>query len=126
MKTVLVVDDEYGIVEVLVLALEDAGYRVVSAADGRQGLERLAEIRPDLVLLDFMMPRMDGPAMAEAMRDDPAHREIPILMMSAVGEVAVRARFAGYRAFVHKPFRIRTVVDLVVRLIGPGADQGGV
>jgi CheY-like chemotaxis protein len=123
MKTVLVIDDEYGIVEVVVLALKDEGYRVITAADGQQGLERLAETRPDLVLLDFMMPRMDGPAVAKAMRANRAHREIPIVMMSAVGEAAVRERFSGYAAFLRKPFRVRTVLDLVTRLIGPGAEE---
>jgi len=122
-RTVLVVDDEYGIVEVLVLALEDQGYRVISAADGREGLERLAESRADLVMLDFMMPRMDGPAMAEAMRADPALRDIPIVMMSAVGEAPIRDRFTGYAEFLRKPFRIQAALDLVVALIGPAAPE---
>jgi CheY-like chemotaxis protein len=123
MRTVLVVDDEYGIVEVLVLALEDQGYRVLSAADGKEGLERLAESRPDLVMLDFMMPRMDGPAMAQAMRADPALRDIPIVMMSAVGEAPIRDRFTGYAKFLRKPFRIQAALDLVATLIG-SAESG--
>ena len=122
MKTVLVVDDEYGIVEVVVLALEDEGYRVIAAADGQQGLERLAETRPDLVLLDFMMPRLDGPALAKAIRANPALRKTPIVIMSAVGEAVVRERFSGYTAFLRKPFRVRAMLDLVTRLIGPGAE----
>jgi CheY-like chemotaxis protein len=126
MRTVLVIDDEYGIVEVLVLALEDQGYRVLSAADGREGLERLTETRPDLVLLDFMMPRMDGPAMAHAMRADPTYSDIPIVMMSAVGEAPIRSRFTGYAAFLRKPFRIQAALDLVATLIGPGTpDEAG-
>src|SRR4051812_16439335 len=117
MKTVLVVDDEYGIVEVVILALEDEGYRVIAAADGQQGLERLAETRPDLVLLDFMMPRLDGPTLAKAMRANPAHGKIPIVIMSAVGEAVVRERFSGYTAFLRKPFRVRAMLDLIIRLI---------
>jgi CheY-like chemotaxis protein len=126
MPTVLVVDDEYGIVEVLVLALEDQGYRVLSAADGKEGLERLAEARPDLVMLDFMMPRMDGPSMAQAMRADAALGDVPIVMMSAVGEAPIRDRFTGYAAFLRKPFRIQAALDLVATLIGPAApDEAG-
>jgi CheY-like chemotaxis protein len=125
-RTILVVDDEYGIVEVLVLALEDQGYRVLSAADGQEGLERLAEARPDLVMLDFMMPRMDGPAMAQAMRADPALRDVPIVMMSAVGEAPIRERFTDYTAFLRKPFRIQAALDLVASLIGLAApDEPG-
>ena len=72
MTTVLVVDDEPLIAMALEAALEDAGYRVATAANGRQGLERLAEgPRPDLVLLDMMMPVMNGPAMLAAMATDP-------------------------------------------------------
>lgn len=125
MKTILVVDDEFGIAEVLVLALEDEGYRVFSASDGSQGLDRLVEIRPDLVLLDFMMPRMDGPALAGRLRTDPAYRHIPIIMMSAVSETALRERFQDYTAFIRKPFRVRAVLDLVARVLGPPDDGRG-
>jgi CheY-like chemotaxis protein len=121
MKTVLVIDDEFGVVEVLLAALRDEGYRAVAAADGRQGLELLRETRPDLVLLDFMMPRMDGTATAKAMRAAPETRDIPIVMMSGVSEAAVRQRFAGYTAFLRKPFRVRAALELVERLIGRGA-----
>jgi CheY-like chemotaxis protein len=123
MKTVLVVDDEFDLVEVLILALQDEGYQVFAAADGRHGVARAAAVRPHLVLVDYMMPRMDGPAMVAALRADPAQREIPIVIMSAVAETVVRERVTGYAAFLRKPFRIGTVLDLVIRLIGPGAGE---
>jgi CheY-like chemotaxis protein len=119
MKTVLVVDDEFSIVDVLVAALSDEGYRAVSAADGKQGLQRLAECRPDLVLLDFMMPRLDGPGMAKSMRSDANTRDIPIVMMSGVPEASVRPHFSEYALFLRKPFRTRIVLDAIQRLIGP-------
>lgn len=125
MKTVLVVDDEFGILEVLLAALKDEGYRAVAALDGKQGLELLAETRPDLILLDFMMPRMDGPTMAKAVRAEPANRDIPIVMMSGLGESAVREHLAGYSAFLRKPFRSRAAMELVARLIGPGTTPSG-
>ncbi len=117
MQTILVVDDEFGAVEVLATALEDAGYRVVSAANGRLGLERLADNQIDLAIVDFMMPLMDGAQMARAMRENPALRGIPILMVSAVGETQLRKRFDAYQAFLRKPFGIPILVETVRKLL---------
>src|SRR5689334_3083773 len=111
MKTILIVDDEFGIAEVLADALMDDGYRIVVASNGRQGLERLAEERPDLILLDVTMPLMDGAAMGLAVRADPAHNGIPIVMMSALPEANLRERFIGYNEFLRKPFRLWAARD---------------
>ncbi|WP_207483291.1 response regulator [Arenibaculum pallidiluteum] len=118
MRTVLLVEDEFGIADVLARVLEDEGYRVVTAGNGRRGLERLAESKPDLVVLDFMMPVTDGAAMGRAMRADPAYAGIPIIMMSAVSEATVRARFDGYTAFIRKPFLVPRFLDLIARTLG--------
>jgi CheY-like chemotaxis protein len=69
---VLLVDDEFSVAEVLQSVLADSGHEVMTAVNGQQALERLGERRPDLVLLDFMMPTMDGPAFLKAMKQDPA------------------------------------------------------
>ena len=113
MRTVLVVDDEFGTVEVLLAALEDAGYQVFTAANGRRGLEQIAENKPDLVVSDFMMPLMDGAAMVTTMRANPSFRDIPVIMMSAVPEAALRKRLEGYEAFLRKPFRIPALLEIV-------------
>jgi len=118
--TILVVEDEFGAADVLMTALEDEGYRVVLAANGRQGLERLAEVRPDLIIADFMMPIMDGAAMARAVRDDPGQRSIPIVMTSAVSEQAMRQQFSDYQVFLRKPFRVNDLLEIVGRLLPPG------
>ena len=68
MQTVLIVDDEFGVAEVLQSILEDEGYRAVTAINGKQGLARLAEVTPDLVMLDYMMPILDGTKTLEAIR----------------------------------------------------------
>lgn len=120
MLTILVVEDEFGAADVLMTALEDEGYRVVVAANGRQGMERIAEVRPDLIISDYMMPIMDGAAMARAVRDDPDLRDIPIIITSAVAEAQVRLRFAGFNAFLRKPFRVHDLLELVRKLL-PGA-----
>jgi CheY-like chemotaxis protein len=114
-QTILVVDDELGAIEVVATALEDEGYRVLSAG---HGLEKLAEGQVDLAVIDFMMPLMDGTALGRAMKEDPALRNIPIIMMSAVGESLVRERFSGYAAFLRKPFRISALIDTVRRVLG--------
>lgn len=117
MRTILVVEDEFGAADVLMAALEDEGYRVVLAANGRQGLERVAESRPDLIIADFMMPIMDGVAMAHALREDATHADIPIIFTSAVGEASVRQRFDGFQAFLRKPFRVDDLIATVRRLL---------
>jgi CheY-like chemotaxis protein len=116
-KTILVVDDEFANAEVLALILADEGYRVACAANGAQGLQKIAEVRPDLVVLDMMMPVMDGAEMAERMRADPALRDIKILMNSSMGEQAVRERFADYDGFLRKPYTLDDALALIHRLL---------
>src|SRR5262249_5793050 len=111
------VDDELGAIEIVATALEDEGYRVLTAANGRHGLEKLTEGAVDLVVVDFMMPLLDGTAMGRAMRQDPALGKIPIILMSAVGESTVRERFDGYAVFLRKPFRISALLDAVRRVL---------
>lgn len=118
MRTVLIVDDEYGVAEVLQSILEDEGYRVVTAINGKQGLTRLAEVTPDLVMVDFMMPIMDGAKMLASMRQDETFRNTPVIMMSSLDEASVRETSADYNAFLRKPFRSTRVVELVAKLRG--------
>ncbi len=126
MTTVLVVDDEPLIAMALEAALEDAGHRVATAANGRQGLERLAEApRPDLVLLDMMMPVMNGPAMLAAMAADPGLRRIPVIVLSSLPEEAIRARADGVAAILLKPCTADQVLDAIARALG-GAREVGV
>lgn len=113
MKTILVVDDEWAIAEVLEALLGDEGYRVIVANNGRQGLERLTEWRPDLIMLDFMMPIMDGPATFAALKANPRTSHIPVILMSSLPEETVTERCFGYRAFLRKPFRIAAVLDAI-------------
>lgn len=118
MKTILLVEDEFGIAGVLTALLEEEGYRVLSAANGRQALSRLAEVTPDLVITDVMMPLLDGAALGEALRASPAWKDIPIILMSGVPEASVRQQFDGYAAFLRKPFPIPTFFDHVTAILG--------
>ena len=125
MATVLVVDDEALIAMALEAMLEDAGYRVVTAANGRQGLERLAEApRPEIVLLDMMMPVMNGPAMLAAMAADPDLAGIPVVVLSSLPEEAIKDRAGGVAAFLRKPYTAEQVLDAIARVLGEARKAG--
>jgi CheY-like chemotaxis protein len=125
MHIVLVVDDEFGIAELIDAVLTDEGYRVLTAANGRQGLEVLAREPPALVFLDYMMPVMDGAAVLRAMAADAAFRTIPVVLMSSVAEPVVAKVCSGYAAFLNKPFRITELTAVAERLIGKGMASSG-
>lgn len=119
MTTILIVDDEAVIVDLLRIVLEDAGYQVVVATDGHDALAALAVQRPKLILTDYMMPGMNGVDLARAVHDDPALAHIPLVMMSAV-------RLPGshdglWVAELPKPWRLEQVLKTVAELIGAAA-----
>jgi len=114
MATVLIVDDEPDILLMLRMSLEDEGHDVVLAADGKMALERIAERRPDIVLLDLMMPVLDGFGVLEALREQGVER-LPVVMVSAKSEPGdvERASSLGAVEFISKPFELDRVVALV-------------
>jgi two-component system phosphate regulon response regulator PhoB len=111
-QTILVVDDERDIVELVRYNLAQAGYRVVSAADGRQAVEMARRERPDLVVLDLMLPVLPGAEVARMLKQDEKTRGIPILMLTARGEEVDRV--VGFELgaddYVVKPFSPRELV----------------
>jgi CheY-like chemotaxis protein len=117
LKTILVVDDEQASAEVLGLILEDEGYRVYSAANGEAGLARARELQPDLVILDYMMPIMNGAEVGLALRAAPEFCHTRILMNSSLPESAVAQRFNGYDRFLRKPYDIDTVLATIAELL---------
>jgi len=117
MKTILVVEDELVLTEVLSVVLEDAGYRVVTVGDGRAGLAALADVQPDLVLCDVMMPFMDGRELCRCMQADLALRHIPIVLMTAAPSVVSLAD-CKYAALVRKPFDLDRLLDVIKALVG--------
>jgi CheY-like chemotaxis protein len=121
MKTILVIDDEYALVEVLTNLLEEAGYRVVSAANGKDGLARVVKENPDLVITDFMMPIADGLELVRRMRALPDFREVPVVMMSASSMAEVLSnRRLKLSAFLYKPFQADELMHVIEKLIGEG------
>jgi DNA-binding response OmpR family regulator len=110
---VLVVDDEPEIVQFVTSALQDEGFEVVSAANGRQAVDAAARDRPDLVVLDMMLPRLDGQQVAQGIRR--LHGDIPILLVTADGQVRDKAQRVGAFAFLSKPFDVDDLLKLVQR-----------
>lgn len=111
-KTVLVVEDEEDILALLHFNLIKAGYEVVCAARGEEALTAIAAGKPDLILLDLMLPGIDGLEICRRLRDDPATGEIPIIMLTARGEEedVVRGLDLGADDYVTKPFSIKVLL----------------
>ncbi len=120
MATILVVDDEFGIGELLEALLMDDGHRVLTAMNGRHALERMAEARPDLIISDLMMPVMDGAALLKAVREHAEYKETPFMLMCALPEASITDRVKGYDAFLRKPFKLAEMAGVVGHLLkGP-------
>ena len=118
MKTILVVDDELGSAEVLSLILEEEGYRAFCAVNGRQALIQARDVVPDLVIVDFMMPLMNGAEFSRELRADAQFTGTKIILNSGLPEAAIREQFDGYDAFLRKPFKVETLLELVERFVG--------
>ncbi len=112
---ILVVDDDPALVGSLTWIFKEQGCQVVAVPDGQELLERLTEERPDLVLLDIMMPHVDGLQLLERIRNEPRWRELPVLMLSSMDPEDGTAKALGLGAsdFVAKPFRVRELVARV-------------
>jgi DNA-binding response OmpR family regulator len=119
-KKVLIADDEANIVTSLEFLMEQCGFDVRVAGNGREALELVASFRPDLVLLDVMMPEKNGYEVCQAVRADPALADTKIVMLSAKGrdiEVA-KGLELGADAYVTKPFSTRELMAKVKEMLG--------
>ena len=125
MKTILVVDDECFLVKTLSVLIEIEGYRVVSAANGKDGLAQLVKESPDLVLTDFMMPTADGLELIRGVHALPDFRSLPVVMMSASRQDVAfsghpKDRALRISSFLSKPFGVDELLPIIERLIGKG------
>jgi DNA-binding response OmpR family regulator len=118
MHTVLVVDDDRDIVKLLSVTLKISGYNVISAGNGEEGLKAALEKNPDMILLDIMMPIMDGLTMLEELRKT---SDIPVIIVSAFGspDKVDKARELGIECFLNKPFSNTAVVDMLDVILNP-------
>ncbi|MBN1764292.1 MAG: response regulator [Sedimentisphaerales bacterium] len=118
---VLVVDDEVHILHVIALKLRNGGYEIITARDGREALE-LAQVElPDLIITDYQMPYLSGLELCQRLRQIPATRHIPAIMLTARGfnleETALRS--AGIEICINKPFGPRDLLCTVNEIINP-------
>ena len=119
--SILVIDDEDDIREVAALSLETvAGWQVFTANSGAQGLARAVEHQPDAILLDVMMPGMDGPTTFRELRKNPATARIPVLLLTAKVQSSDQRRFAdlGVEALLLKPFDPLTLSTQIASILG--------
>jgi CheY-like chemotaxis protein len=104
MARILIANDDQDLLDLCTHILEECGHLIEAAADGRLALERIRTWPPDLVVIDWVMPHVNGAEATAILRADPLTREIPILMMSGSRDADVMARNAGADAFLRKPF----------------------
>lgn len=115
-KRVLVVEDDADLRNLLRSILEGEGYDVDAAHDGYEALRRLDHRAPDLIVLDLMMPRLDGAAFVAQLEQMGLRPGIPILVLSAAERGADEARRIGAEAYVSKPFELLALLDQIARL----------
>ncbi|HET9199831.1 MAG TPA: response regulator [Dehalococcoidia bacterium] len=113
--TILVVEDDERIQRLVELVLRGEGYSVLQAGDGRQALDMIDSAKPDLVLLDLMLPVLDGWALRERLRQRPTTSDIPIILMSAVRNLPEAAQELEVADYLSKPFEIDDLVRSVRR-----------
>src|SRR5512141_2052143 len=129
-KRILVVDDEKHIVRLVQVNLERQGYEVVTANDGKEALEKVESERPDLVVLDVMMPYMDGFEVLQNLRRNPSTRDIPVIMLTAKAQDqdVFRGWQSGVDCYLTKPFNPMELISFVKRIfksLEEGPEEGG-
>ena len=113
--TILIVDDTAHVRQLLAAMLKTRGYDVQAAESGAHALKAVRDLSPDLILLDIMMPEMDGYEVCKRLKDDPQTRDIPVIFISALEQTddKVKAFSAGAVDYVSKPFQIKEVIARV-------------
>lgn len=124
-KKILVVDDEPFIVETLRFALEHAGYSCLLAYDGEDGIRMAREENPDLILLDIMLPKLNGFQICRLLKFDERYRHIPIIMLSARAQARDRliGKEIGADEYVTKPFDLPALLQVIARYLPAPADE---
>jgi DNA-binding response OmpR family regulator len=124
-KKILLVDDSALMRDVNKAQLEEAGYEVLTAQDGQEGLDLARKESPDVVLLDLMLPKLDGYKVCRILKFDKAFENIPVIIFSAKGSDADKklAEQAGADAYMVKPFDLSVFTQTLQKLAGPGADS---
>ena len=121
-KTILIVDDDMELVDGLRMLLERQGYRVIRASDGHQGKQAIYNQRPDLVILDMMMPRMGGYPVLEHFRDKPDAPPIIMITANEGSRHKAYAEWLGVVDYIRKPFALEELLDSVSKALAPKSE----
>jgi DNA-binding response OmpR family regulator len=123
-KYVLIVDDDPDLVETVAMLLESKGYEVGKAYDGIEGEESIKKRRPDVLVLDVMMPRKDGYKLCKELKSNKWTQDIPVILLTAVGEAVSSTTYTHAEGmsteaedFIPKPVDAKTLVEAVERLL---------
>lgn len=118
-KTILIVEDEQNLVELLKFRLEANGYKVETAFDGVEGLSKIDKLKPDLVILDIMMPKMHGYEVCRRAKKDEKTKNIPIIILTArtQNRDMEQAKATGADFFISKPFEPADLLEEIKKLI---------
>ena len=114
-KTILVVEDDKDMNELICAILTEAGYKTISVASGEKGIEKVHQEKPDLVLLDIELPRMDGIEVCRAITSNDETKSIPVIMVTIKRELSTKlsSYIAGARRFISKPFGVEELIGEV-------------
>lgn len=119
-KKVLIVDDEPGVVKMVRYLLEKNSFTVVSANEGEAGVKLAIEEKPDLILMDIMMPVIDGNEATRRLKENEVTKQIPVIMLSALGQEGDVAKSLelGAMDYIVKPFHPQELMDRVKKILG--------
>jgi two-component system alkaline phosphatase synthesis response regulator PhoP len=120
---VLVVDDEPDLVRILEFGLKAAGYQVETASDGQEGLKKARELKPDIILLDLMLPKLDGYKVCRLLKFDERYKNIPIMILSARTQEGDQtlAHEMGANRFLTKPYEFAEILEHIQALLRESA-----
>jgi DNA-binding response OmpR family regulator len=119
-KKILVVDDETELLKALSIRLKTSGYEVITASDGQEGLEKAKSLNPDLIVLDILMPKMDGYEVCRMLKFDEKYKSIPVIMLTAKAQDIDKAmgKKVGADDYITKPFETQDLVDKIKKYLG--------
>jgi len=124
MARILIVDDEADVVDLLIYLLGRAGHQVLTARNGKEGLSRVLEEAPDLIVLDIMMPEMDGYTMNQHLLADARARRIPVIVLTAKGGLQDKSAVApNIQSHIEKPFDPKDLTDCIDKILKSKASE---
>jgi len=115
MKKILIVDDQPNFIKMISVKLKKLGYDVISAENGREGVEKAYAEIPDLIIMDIMMPVMDGFSAVERIKEESSTQNIPVIFLSAKGQEGdrIKAKELGAVDYINKPFSPKNLVETI-------------